>query len=102
MKRALLGVGFLVFGLAGCPHNKAGGGDADAVVKIRTTVGDASLWVDGRYIGPIEALGGGVAVTPGVHRFELRHDDYFSHYEQLELAAHEKRTLTIELAPVLP
>jgi len=88
--------------LAGCPHNKVGGGDADAVVIFKSAVGDAALWVDGRYIGPIESLRGGVAVTPGAHRFELRHDAYFSHYEQLELAPRERRTLEIDLAPILP
>jgi hypothetical protein len=100
MVRLILLISFLVT-LGGCPHNKVGGGDADAVVIVKSSVGDAALWVDGRYIGPIESLPGGVAVTPGAHRFELRHDDYFSHYEQLELAARERRTLQIELAPVL-
>ena len=97
---AMLASGITLSG--GCPHNTRGGGDDDAVVIVRSAVEDASLWVDGRYIGPIGSLRGGVAVDPGAHRFELRHDDYFSHYEQLDLAAHETRTLEIELAPVLP
>lgn len=92
----------LALALAGCPRPKPGRDDADAVVFVKASVRDAALWVDGRYIGPIESLRGGVAVTPGQHRFELRHDDYFSHYAQLDLAARERRTLEIELAPVLP
>ncbi len=87
--------------LAGCPHQGVPAEDVDAIVRIRTEVKDAALWVDGRYIAPIDAIPGGVSVTPGVHRFELRHDDYFSHYEQLELAPKERRTLDIQLAPVL-
>lgn len=74
----------------------------DAIVKVSTEVKDASLWVDGRFIGPIAGLRGGVALEPGKHRFELRHDDYFSHYEELDLAPHQNVQLDIELAPILP
>lgn len=74
----------------------------DAVVRVRTTVKDASLWVDGRFIGPIGGLKGGVALEPGKHRFELRHDEYWSHYEELDLAPRQTVQLDIELAPVLP
>jgi hypothetical protein len=76
--------------------------DNDAIVKLRTGVKDASLWVDGRFIGPIGGLSGGIAIEPGKHRFELRHDDYFSHYEELDLAPRQTVQLDIELAPILP
>jgi hypothetical protein len=62
---------------------------------------DAALWVDGRYVGTLEALRGGVAVEPGPHRFEIRHDDYFSYYAELTLAPRQRRRLTVDLSPVL-
>jgi hypothetical protein len=74
----------------------------DAVVKIQTDVKDASLWVDGHFIGPIGGLRGGIAVEPGKHRLELRHDAYWSHYEELDLAPRQELSLVVELAPVLP
>ena len=74
----------------------------DAVVRVRTAVKDASLWVDGRFIGPIGGLSGGVALEPGKHRFELRHDEYFSHYEELDLAPQQQVQLDVEMAPILP
>ncbi|HUQ05435.1 MAG TPA: hypothetical protein VM261_23195 [Kofleriaceae bacterium] len=74
----------------------------DAVVRVRTAVKDASLWVDGRFIGPIGGLRGGVALEPGKHRFELRHDEYFSHYEELDLAPRQEVQLDVEMAPILP
>ena len=74
----------------------------DAIIKVKSNVRDAQVYVDGRFIAPLQALRGGVAVVPGTHRFELRHDDYFSHYETLMLTAHQRITLDIELAPVLP
>lgn len=76
--------------------------DDDAIVKIQTDVRDASLWVDGRFIGPIGRLRGGIAVEPGKHRLELRHDAYWSHYEELDLSPRQQVSLVVELAPVLP
>jgi hypothetical protein len=74
----------------------------DAIVKITSTVPDASLWVDGRYIGTIGALRGGIAIREGTHRLELRHDDYFSRYTELTVRAKEHRDLALDLAPRLP
>ena len=74
----------------------------DAIIKIETPVKDAALWVDGRFIGPIGGMRGGIAIEPGPHRIELRHDGYFSHYEYLELAPAQRLSLVVELAPVLP
>ena len=74
----------------------------DAIVKVKSNVRDAQVFVDGRYVAPVSALRGGVAVEPGVHRFELRHDDFFSGYLELTLAKSEKREVAIDLAPVLP
>ena len=72
------------------------------MVKIQTIVSDAVVWFDGRFLGPVGVMRGGIAVAPGRHRLELRHDDYFSHYQELELAPRQRLTLDIELAPVLP
>lgn len=88
--------------VAACGARSTPAPEDDAVVIVKVDVEDASLWVDGRYVGPIGSLRGGVAVEPGVHRFEVRHDEHFSHYAELELAARERRTLVVDLAPVLP
>lgn len=74
----------------------------DAIVKLASNVPDAQLYVDGRFIGPLGALRGGVAVEPGTHRFELRHDEYFSSYLELTLVRAERKQVALEMAPVLP
>ncbi|HVK72519.1 MAG TPA: hypothetical protein VM734_04340 [Kofleriaceae bacterium] len=93
-------------GLAACASSatsRTTGADADdAVIRIRTDVPEAALWFDGRFIGPVGGLRGGIAVEPGKHRLELRHDEYHSHYQELELAPRQRVTLDVELAPVLP
>jgi hypothetical protein len=74
----------------------------DAILRISSNVRDAQVYVDGRFVTPLDAAGGGVAVTPGTHRFELRHEDYFSSYLELTLAKAERRKVSMEMAPVLP
>lgn len=74
----------------------------DAIVYFKSNVGDAQVFVDGRFVGPVNVLHGGVAVDPGRHRVELRRDDYFSRYVELDLRRAERKQLQLEMAPVLP
>jgi hypothetical protein len=94
----------LVVVLAACGPKMGPNGvsSSDAIVQFKSNVRDAQMFVDGRFIAPLSALGGGVAVEPGVHRFELRHDDYFSSYLELSLGKAERRKVAMDLAPVLP
>lgn len=75
---------------------------ADAIVTIKSNVRDAQLYIDGRFIAPLDALAGGVAVEPGTHRFELRHEDFYSSYLELQLARAERKKVAMEMAGILP
>lgn len=99
MKAALL-----VVALAACgPKVGPNGVTADdAIILVKSNVRDAQVYVDGRFVAPLQALRGGVAVAPGVHRFELRHEDYFSAYLEMKVARAERKSVAMELAPVLP
>lgn len=99
MKYALLAVA-----LAACGAKAHPGGvtPSDAVVYLHSNLSDAQVYVDGRFVGPLSVIRGGVAVDPGKHRIELRHEDYFSRYVELDLARAEKKKLQLDLAPVLP
>lgn len=92
-------------GLGACGHPKTGPNGVtrnDAVVVLKSNVRDAQLYVDGRFIAPLNAIGGGVAVEPGLHRFELRHEDFFSSYLELTLVRAERKKVSLDMAPVLP
>lgn len=99
MTRALLAIL-----LAGCGPKPAPGGVAagDAIVFVTSNVHDAQLYVDGRFVGPLDALRGGIAVEPGAHRLELRHEDYFSRYAELAVVRAERKQLALDLAAILP
>jgi hypothetical protein len=74
----------------------------DAIILITSNVADAQVFVDGRFVAPVALLRRGIAVDPGRHRLELRHDDFFSRYVELDLHRAEKRPLELNMAPVLP
>ena len=74
----------------------------EAIVYVRANVGEAQVLVDGRLVGSVHGVRGGIAVEPGHHRLELRHDDYFSRYVELDLHRSERRKLQLDMAPVLP
>lgn len=74
----------------------------DAIIYLKSNVTDAQVYVDGRFVGPVGVLRGGIALDPGKHRVELRKDDYFSRYAELDLHRAERKQLQLELAPVLP
>ena len=74
----------------------------EAIVVVRSNVPDAQIYVDGRFIGPLGFVRRGVAMDPGHHRLELRRDNYFSRYVELDLRRAERRSVQLEMAPVLP
>jgi hypothetical protein len=73
-----------------------------AVLQIDCPVGDAVLWIDGRYLAQVRDLRGGVALSPGHHQVELRHDRYHAHYADIELRPGQRLRLAIPLAEALP
>lgn len=92
----------LVLVACGAAAPKHGRAEGDAIMYLGSNLADAQVYVDGRFVGPINLVKAGIAVDPGKHRVELRHDDYFSRYAELDLKKAEKKTLQLDLAPVLP
>ena len=86
-------------GGAQAPHRVSAN---DAIMYLTSNLADAQVYVDGKFVGPINLVKAGIAVDPGKHRVEFRHDDYFSRYAELDLQRAEKKKLDLDLAPVLP
>ena len=101
MKARLAG---LVLVASACGPQRAPNGvtSDDAVIYVKSNVADAQVYIDGHFVGPLAGLRGGIAIDAGTHRLELRRDEYFSSYVELELHRAEKKRLSIELAPTLP
>jgi PEGA domain len=73
-----------------------------AVLVVSCPVQDAVLWVDGRYQDQLRDLPGGVALAPGRHQIELRHDRYHAYYGEVELGRGQRLRLDVQLAEALP
>ncbi|MEO8554846.1 MAG: hypothetical protein ABI678_32935, partial [Kofleriaceae bacterium] len=69
---------FLLLAMVGCggAPSKHGASPNDAIMYLSSNLPDAQVYVDGRFVGPIDLVKRGIAVDPGKHRVELRHDDY--------------------------
>ena len=94
---------FLALWLAGCGGAKGrSDGARKAVIMVQVAQPDASIWVDGHFVTEVAQAKGGVALKPGTHRIEIRHDRFHTHYEIVEVRAKERRTLQVELAEELP
>jgi hypothetical protein len=74
----------------------------DAVVFMDTDITDAAVWVNGRYIAPVASIRGGLALAPGQHRIEIRHDAYHTFYVEVSVGAKERKRVAVDLAPVIP
>jgi len=72
------------------------------ILYIRSNVGDAELYIDGRFVAPLDRLGGGVAVAIGTHRIELRHEEFFSSYLEVQMVRTERKRIAVAMAPILP
>lgn len=74
----------------------------EAIVYVTSNVSDAQVYVDGRFIGSLGMVRGGLAMDPGSHRLELRRDDYFSRYAEVAVTRAQHTKLDLEMRPILP
>ena len=92
-----------LIGVAGCGGARAATDPADrAVLVVTSPVRDAVVWVDGRYVAQVRDLGGGLALSPGRHQIELRHERYHATYQEVVLARGQRLRLDLALAEALP
>ncbi len=90
-----LGVGLVALGLVGCASLRF---DGAAALKIDCDVPDAALYVDDVFLGrAAEWNVDGRFVKAGLHRFEFRHPDYFTHYEEQLLERGDAMLLRIRM-----
>jgi hypothetical protein len=96
---------FVVLALAACggaPARRATTSSGDAVVVLHTNVADSQVWVDGRLLGPLRYVRRGIALEPGHHRLELRCEDYFSRYAELDVRPGQRTELELPMSAQLP
>ena len=99
----LLAALLLATPMAGCGGStgaaRTGISKNNAVVRFKTQVPDAEVWVDGRFYAG--ALRGGIEVPPGLYRVEIRHDHHHTVYLELQLVAGQRRVVPVQMAKKL-
>ncbi len=90
----------MVLGLAACGGQQHPAAETTALIEFDSPVRDAEVWLDGTFYPG--ALGRGLRVKPGPHRIEIRHDDYFTQYLEVNVTAGQHERVKVDLAEVLP
>jgi hypothetical protein len=102
MSRAAIAAVVLLGACGATTRGVHGADPGDAIIYFDSNVKDATMWVDGIFVGGLGTLGGGIALDPGEHLVEIRHDDYFAYYAELDVKRGERKRIPVQLAPVLP
>jgi hypothetical protein len=93
VRNVLMGLAALT--LVGCKLLRF---DGAAALMIDCDVPDAAVYVDEVFLGRAEEWNvRGRFIKAGLHRFELRHPDYFTHYEEQLLERGDAVVLKIHL-----
>lgn len=105
--RPVVFVAFLAFqslpaGCGGSPPQAPTSAAPSAILVVRSPVADATLWVDDQPIGDLARLPGGVRLTAGAHRIELRHDAHHPRFAEVILAPGEQKVLELSLTAMEP
>lgn len=69
----------------------------DAVLLIACATPDATVWVDEALVGEVRDVRGGILLDPGPHRVEVRHEQHYPRYLELDARAGERRRVTVDL-----
>lgn len=105
-RRSAILIGLVLVIAVGCGGGPSAGVNKpqrnDAILHFDTPVKNAEVYVDGRLIRRVRELRGGLALSPGSYRIEIRHDHYHSLYLELTVEKRERRTIPVKLAPILP
>ena len=91
----------VLFGLSAvsCAHGL--GGEAISF-RVECNVPDATLWVDDVLVGKVtDWKGDGKQIRAGFHRIEVRHPNYYSFFQEVELPPGSRTVVNAKLRELL-
>jgi hypothetical protein len=82
--RPLVLAATLLFALAAsCAHSLS---DSAIAIRVECNVPDATVWIDDVLVGRVsDWKGDGRQIRAGFHRIEIRHPNYYSFFQEVEL-----------------
>lgn len=91
----------LAVALAACGGRRGPPRRDEPIIRIDCKVAQAVVVINDRELGTVRSLRRGIQLSAGNHRLMVRHPDYHTYYEILELARKERRVIRVELAEKL-
>jgi hypothetical protein len=87
--------GLLFLALVSCAHT----GSTSAIsFRVDCNVADATVWIDDVLVGKAaDFKNDGRQIKPGFHRVEIRHPNYYSFFQEVELPAGSKVVVNARL-----
>jgi len=82
-RRLLMAVALFAAAAASCAHGLA---ENAIAFRVECNVPDATVWVDDVLVGKVsDWKGDGRHIRAGFHRIEIRHPNYYSFFQEVEL-----------------
>ena len=87
--------GLLLLALVSCAHTLSG---CAIAFRVDCNVPDATVWIDDVLVGKAaDFKGDGRPIKPGFHRVEVRHPNYYSFFQEVELPGGSKVVVNAKL-----
>jgi PEGA domain-containing protein len=92
---ARVACGLLLLGLVSCAHTLAG---SAITFRVDCNVPDATVWIDDVLVGKASDFKkDDRQIKPGFHRVEVRHPNYYSFFQEVELPGGSKVVVNAKL-----
>jgi hypothetical protein len=69
---------------------------------VAAEIADATVYIDGRLVGRVSRVRGGMRMRAGEHRLEVRHEGHHTRYLEVDVPAGQVTTVKVDLAELLP
>jgi PEGA domain len=91
--------GLLLLALVSCAHTVSGSAIA---FRVDCNVPDATVWIDDVLVGKAaDFKKDGRQIKPGFHRVEVRHPNYYSFFQEVELPGGSKVVVNARLRELI-
>ena len=98
-RRFLIMVALFAVAASSCAHTLA---ENAIAVRVDCNVPDATLWIDDVLVGKVSDFkGDGRFIKAGFHRIEVRHPNYYSFFQEVELAGGSHVTVNAKLRELI-
>jgi hypothetical protein len=98
LRSTLLAAALFALSAVSCAH---GLGENAIAMRVECNVADATLWVDDVLVGKVTDWKGDKHIKAGFHRIEVRHPNYYSFFQEVELPGGSRVVVNAKLRELI-